>query len=195
MNATGLVNAALTRLGERSITGLDQETSTARVALFFFHDIVDEVTTESDWSFSKHRVSAEPEEETPDTSDYLYAYTVPEDCLRVLSVSPDVQYEIEGIPTMLYCDVSEIVITYQRSLVEIDEETELPELRSSTLPPKFLQALSCRLASVIAVKIGGNPNIMADLRNEYYLLLRQTRGQDAQETPGKNDTTDWWWEA
>lgn len=56
MDALGLINLALMRIGERAIADVAADSTTARVASQFFRHSVDEVTTEHQWTFAKKRI-------------------------------------------------------------------------------------------------------------------------------------------
>lgn len=198
MDALGLINLALMRIGERAIADVAADSTTARVASQFFRHSVDEVTTENQWTFAKKRAQLtyiDPESQGAPTnlSGYEFMYNVPADALRILSMVEDEQFIIES--GLIYSNAENPTIVYLATLVT-EGDTGAGEDKFTIpggLPPKFLEATACRLGMKIGTKIGADGQIMGMLAQEYRFLLQQAMNNDAMDSPGKEDDQVAWW--
>ena len=84
MDALGLINLALMRIGERAIATLDADSTTARVASQFFHHSVDEVTSEHQWTFAKKRLELTEDTSADNLTEYAHAFAVPAGTINTL---------------------------------------------------------------------------------------------------------------
>lgn len=88
---TGIVNIALARISVERISSLDSgSTKQARVARDLFDEARDELLRMHTWSFATKRVElaqATGSGATP-AFGFDYAYNVPSDLLRIISVHP-----------------------------------------------------------------------------------------------------------
>lgn len=187
MNALGIVNLALRRLNEKIAVSLDVDSTAVRACLQFFAPAMDEVTSESEWSFAKTRAALSLDTTSENQTKYEYMYDRPADALRII---PESSYEIEG--TKIYSDVADLAVPYIRSLV--DETGNTPEVAAGVyLPVKFYLAVSLRLATHVALALNKSDYLGA-LQSEYSVLLTQAKNVDAMENPGAGDDVEHWHE-
>ena len=118
-------------------------------------------TWATDLAAGKWVTTVEPE------FDFDHSYRVPTDSLRVLRMSVDVDYKIEG--DYLYTDETTCKIKYIKKVTDADE-----------YPPSFIIALSAALAEALSLAITNNRNITADAKVHAKQKKLEALGSDAQ---------------
>lgn len=99
--------------------------------------------------------------------DYTYAYRLPTDVLRVLSMSGDYEHKIEG--GYLYTDETTAQIKYIAQITDPDD-----------FDSAFVTAFVAQLAATLALAITNNRNITADVKAEAKEKKIEALGTDAQ---------------
>ena len=84
----GICNSALIKVGGSVIQSLTQDTKSAQILNAIYAHIRNEVLRAHKWKFAMKRAILSPLATTPEF-EYNYQYTVPLDCLRVVSVDDD----------------------------------------------------------------------------------------------------------
>ena len=184
-----IVNAALIRLGETTITALSDETKPARLANAIYADVRDAVTRAHPWNFALARAELTANASAP-TWGYANAYDLPGDpdhCLRVLTV--DGEDEISGRWTIEGRQIlsnlsSPIRIVFLRRISEPDDTD-----------PLFREALSARLARELAEPLGKSTSLQQTMGELYEAKLREARSADGQEGTPDLLSADGWLEA
>ncbi|MDO9100502.1 MAG: hypothetical protein Q7V53_07200 [Caldisericota bacterium] len=90
-----LINIALSRIGEFSITALDEGTPQQQKAVTFFTNTRKALLRAHPWNFAVHEVElARIPDETP--YDFQYAFQLPADFLRLLKVHDARNFKVQG---------------------------------------------------------------------------------------------------
>lgn len=179
-----IVNAALIRLGETTITALADDLKPARLANEIYADVRDAVTRAHPWNFALARAELAANANAP-TWGYAYAYDLPvepDHCLRVLTVDGerDGRWTIEGRQIVSNLP-SPIRILYLRRISEPDDTD-----------PLFREALSARLARELAEPLGKSTSLQQAMGNLYEAKLREARSADGQEGTPEILSADTW---
>lgn len=169
--AITLCSKALVKLGAKSITSFNEETTESEVASQLYETILQDLLSSYPWRFALQQVSLGRLQTTPLT-DYQYAYQLPNNCLRILSAgqntkSSGIKYRVVG--TKLYANVPEVVLTY----IEKPDE--------STFPPFFVKALIANLASEFCLPLTESTTRTDYMRKIAAEELTQARLVDAQQ--------------
>ena len=176
LSSIALCSRALLKLGAGSIASFDEGTAEAEVAANLFGHVRDAMLSAHPWSFATGqatlaRLSAQP------VADYAYAYQLPADFLRALSVGTGgrgrgADYRIAE--KRLHTDMSEIVLTYIFRPVE--EE----------FPPFFDQALIARLSAEFCIPLTESTSRFETLNKMAKIEFGHVKTIDAQQdTPGR----------
>jgi len=181
-----IVNAALIRLGETTITALSDDIKPARLANAIYADVRDAVTRAHPWNFALMRAALTANASAP-TWGYANAYDLPGDpdhCLRVLTVEGEDEqagrWTVEG--RQIVSDLSSpIRILYLRR-VSAPDDTD----------PLFREALSARLARELAEPLGKSTSLQKAMAELYDAKLREARSADGQEGTPEILTADTW---
>lgn len=181
-----IVNAALIRLGETTITALSDDIKPARLANAIYADVRDAVTRAHPWNFALMRAALTANASAP-TWGYANAYDLPGDpdhCLRVLTVEGEDEqagrWTVEG--RQIVSDLSSpIRILYLRR-VSAPDDTD----------PLFREALSARLARELAEPLGKSTSLQKAMAELYEAKLREARSADGQEGTPEILTADTW---
>jgi len=101
---------ALMMLGDAPISDFDEDNDRARRAKALWPIVSDYVLRRHPWNCAIKRVTLSPEATAP-AFDYAYAFTMPGDCLRVLSVGMEGErprYKVEGRKILMDFNVCQL---------------------------------------------------------------------------------------
>jgi hypothetical protein len=134
--AVRIINSAISRCNGKTITSVDDGTPEAILADLNYEDIVRAELTASPWKFARKVDDCTLRPETPDSCRYGYAWALPDDVLklRTLTVNGEpIDYIIasEGVVWTACSDTPQAVYTYRA-----------PE---DAWVPTFTEALKIRL--------------------------------------------------
>jgi len=176
LSSIALCSRALLKLGAGSIASFDEGTAEAEVAANLFGHIRDAMLSAHPWSFATGqvtlaRLNAEP------VADYAYAYQLPADFLRALSVGAGgrgrgAEYRIAE--KHLHTNLSETILTY---IFRPNEEE---------FPPFFDQALIARLSAEFCIPLTESTTRSVALNKIAEIEFGRAKTIDGQQnTPGR----------
>lgn len=176
MTQIDLINAALIKLGAAKITSLNDGSTEADIASTLYTPVRDGMLALYPWGFATAQVVlATPT--TPPTADYTYAFSLPADHVRTLSVgdgtvSHGASFRVQG--TTIETDLPQITLSYIRRGSE------------STQPPHFNLAFIARLAAEFCLPLTENTSRAETLYRLAERELVAARSLDAQQdTPAR----------
>jgi hypothetical protein len=181
LSSIALCSRALLKIGADTITSFDEGTAEAEIAANLYPTARDALLSAHPWNFATAqatlaRLSAEP------VADFAYAYQLPSDLLRVISVGEGergrgVRFRIAE--RRLHTDASDVVLTY------------IFRPQESDFPPFFDQALIARLAGEFCIPLTGSTSRAEMLEKLADAELRRAKLIDAQQetTGGFDDFT------
>jgi hypothetical protein len=170
-----LINAALIKLGAYKITALNDGSTEADIAGTLYTPTRDAVLSAYPWSFATRQVVLSTPSSTTPVADYAYAFDLPNDHLRTLSVGSNgsgagVTYRING--TKIETDEAIIILTY---IARVSETSQ---------PPFFDLLLINRLATEFCLPLTENAARSDNFYKIFDRDMSQARGIDAmQDTP------------
>lgn len=158
-----ICNLALARIGEASITSLEEASQPARACRLFFVSTRDELLQALPWNFAIRREVLSRLADAP-RFGWSFQYQLPSDYLNVVQLNAwrahearDL-YEIEG--EMLLTDQEVAELRYTARV----EDSEL-------FPPLFVEALYTKLASKLAERLTGSRSLVEALLGEYNQIV------------------------
>lgn len=179
----GIVNAALIKLGEGTITSLTENSKPARLARAVYADLRDAVLQAHPWNFAVARavLAADP---TPPAWGFAHAFTLPAEpdyCLRVLGLEDSAaEWRVEG-RKILADEGGPLRILYVRRVTDPNEHSAL-----------FRDALAARIAAELAEPLKQSTSMGEQMRLLYEKKLSEARTSDAQEgTPAPVEADEW----
>jgi hypothetical protein len=172
LTAIELCSAALVKIGSRPITSFTDASAEADVANRLYEITRDALLSAHPWSFTLAQQEVAAEAAAP-TADFDHAFTLPGDCLRVLSAgipgsSRGLTYRVQG--QKLLADVDRITVSYQRRADEAD------------MPPFFVAALVARLAAELCLPLTEGTSRSEALHQLAASELRLARLIDSQQS-------------
>ncbi len=166
-----ICNGALNQLGASTILSLTEDSKNARLCNARYTQVRDAVFRSHPWNCLQKRVQLAADSDAP-TWGFTKQYTLPADCLRVLTILDyDADYKIEG--RKILTDNSTMKILY---VSRIEDPNEYDELLRETL--------SAALAADIAYAITSSNPVAVNMYNLYKEKLKEARFVDA--TEGQN---------
>ena len=176
-----IFNLALSKLGEDIIISLSEDSKPGRACNLIYADTRDNLLRSHSWNFATNRASLALLTTTP-AYEFDYEYQLPSDCLKVLKMDPegnDITFKIEG--RKLLTNEKPVNILY---ITQITDTNKFDSL--------FIEVLSAKLASELAVTLTESINLADFLNQKYEISLSLARGMDAQEgTPENIIATSW----
>jgi len=174
ISETSICNQALSYLGTKRITSIDEASRTAEHCRDHYPFVRDAVIEDRYWSFARARDISTVNNK--DAFSNLFAHPMPQEWLQVFYVHADacetpVHWEREG--RFILCDASTVYMKGVRRVVDTGFFSNM-----------FVQTLATRLAADLAIPITENRNLQADYWNLYGVKLSQAAARDGMQ--GKN---------
>ncbi|NQV46545.1 MAG: hypothetical protein HQ504_02060 [Rhodospirillaceae bacterium] len=176
LSSIALSSRALLKIGATSIASFDEGTAEAEIAGNLYGHVRDALLSAHPWSFASGQMTLAQLSDTP-VADYQYAYQLPADFLRALSVGSGgrgrgADYRIAE--RRLHTDEPEIVLSY---IFRPDEQE---------FPPFFDQALITRLAAEFCIPLTESTSRSEVLHRLAENEFKRAKNIDAQQdTPGR----------
>lgn len=191
---------ALSKIGESTpITSFDDENKPARELKKRYEFVRDAELRRRKWCFSLTRTTL-PAIASPDPAPtpYSYAYQLPSDCLKVLSVgdyAPGGSYV--DLNTAL--DTAEFKIEGRRILTDFAAPLRLRYVKQVTDPTQFdaafVESFAARLAYEIAMPITQSRSVKDDAWSDYVVSIREAVKANAIEVAPEQMNDDAWLQA
>lgn len=162
MSKVAVINVALRRLGQETITSLTEGSRAANLANPHYDELLELLTRRNQWNWAEKRVQLARSASTP-VSTFDYQFFMPADCARVVVVSADdsgssnLRYELAYDDTdgnVLLADATQIYLTYVSYVTD-----------TAKMPPDFRYALSMALARDLAIPLTNSRGIADDMRD------------------------------
>jgi hypothetical protein len=169
----GIYNMALSLVGARRAESMDEQTKGLRLCGDFFDSVRDSALALYAWEFAVRQEQLEKGEDAP-SFGHAFAYTLPDDCIKVLEMSPSSwAYAVIGrtLQTSADSDVTPVAISF---VARVDD----PALFS----PAFYKALGLGLAEALCVPLLGaakGAGLASLLARRFALALDEAMSADA----------------
>lgn len=163
---------ALLMLGDSPINSFDESTSRARLATNLWEPVRDMVLRLHPWNCAVKRISLAPDSIAP-AFDWNYQFTLPADCLRVLSVGrsgAESDWLVES--GKLLCDENPVLLRYIW-------RNESPARWDSAL----VWAMTIAMRAVFSQPVAASTSLEQLIRDQLQDVLKQARAADGQEDP------------
>ena len=161
-------NRALSKIGdELVILSLDDNAKPARYCKALYADTRDFVLRSYPWRFALKRYVLAPLRDKP-LFGYEYQFSLPPDCLRVWKTEDNRRYQVEGQRLLTDSDVCRFI-----GISRVEDAT--------LFDPMFVEALSLRLASELAVPLAASVALRDSLTKEYQQFVQQAKTASAME--------------
>lgn len=166
-----ICNMALAEIGRGAqITSIDEASQAARACKLRYPYARDACLRAYDWNFAARRAEL-PKNAVAPAFEYANAYDLPADCLLVRSVfdGDAEKWVVEG--RQILTDMGDPIFIKYTALVT----------QTAAFDPLFVEALSARVASDIAVQLSESVSRAQGLWQVYQSKLVEARRRDAQE--------------
>ena len=166
-----IINIALARLGESPIQDINEGSAPANAAKLIY-DAERQATLRSyPWNFAlKQKTLARLDQEDV---DFENVFALPVDCLRVVRLmdagsKAEAQYVTRG--GCVCTDSDRVILEY------------VADMKDATFyDSKFVEALTYRLASALAMPVKGSPELMGNYMNLFRDLVTEAAARSAGE--------------
>jgi len=185
ISETKICNLGLTKIGEKMITSLVDDSNTARLCDLLYAEMRDELLCRYRWKFAVHRKSVAADSDTPEHG-YDYQYSIPASpvCLRLLKV------EVEATELTDWVREQDKILTSGE-----DAEIDLTYIRQVTdcakFPKSFVKALAMSIAEHLAYNLIQSSAAAERVKLAYDQAILQARQQneleDWRDEAGNND--------
>lgn len=182
-----ICNIALARIGDARIADINADDEKARLCNLFYDQTRDEVLREHAWSFAQGR-SLLASLSGDNLTGYDYRYQLPLDCLYVRKLI-DAEgesygdltndYQIEG--RELHTDVNPCAIRYTKKVTD-----------PGKFDSQFVEAVSLKLASKLALKLSGKQQIEGSMIQQYMIVLQNAKSIDGEEREASHIPEKYW---
>ena len=200
---TEICNLALTRLGHQQITDISTDiTKGGDLCRLHYGRTRDALLRMHPWNFAIKRASLASYSTAP-SFEYLYAFLLPVDCLKVIRTS----WEATGYSSLdsaVNVFWSEMTVPYRieahegKKALLCNEATASIEYiakitDTSLFDANFTDVLAQRLAAELAMPLTDNQSFTKTAWDMYSMKLNDARTQDAQEGSARDIIDDSYW--
>jgi hypothetical protein len=174
MDSTTICNLALAKIGDQSITSLDDNTLESRFCKLYYPVVLGECLMLNTWNFAT-KLANLSEITTVPIFDWAHAYQLPSDFARITKFNPSrlsdqiANYEING--SVLLSDETTASIVY------ISNNPD-----PSTFTPSFVSILTLKLASDLAKPVSGSLELKNQLLTQFERAISEAGRTDANST-------------
>lgn len=192
-----IANMALGNIGARdTIESFDEQSIEARTAKFWYPKSRQSVLEAYDWSFARVRVALSLDEEDP-PDDWYFRYGLPADCLKARRITNNMQSPgWADWPTAWTVDPDSTPFSIElnadktrRTLLTNMEAAVLmytcDMIDTSLFTSMFVDALTYKLASDMAMRITGKASVREQNYKQYVFAVRDAAANDANEDQQK----------
>lgn len=174
----GIVNSALTKIGEKKITTLIEGSPSANAAADQYVNLRDDLLRQHSWNFATMRVKLVQSATVP-VSVFDFQYAVPADFIRVIEIHDNesgwgrVRYQIESDDadgTVIRSSATELWLRYVSKVTD-----------PNRMPPDFREALAFMLARDLALAIAQSNALHEQMDRQFRSALRRARAADGIE--------------
>ncbi|MCP4537779.1 MAG: hypothetical protein GY832_11600 [Chloroflexi bacterium] len=184
---TDILNMALLKMGEKTVTSIGQDTPTATKLRAAYDVVLDEALAagpEKGWKFTKERETISVDATSPD-SEYDYRFALPNGILRIINVHAD------GTDYTDWVREGQYILTNQ-----VDDEIDLIYVKRVTntglFPPHFTRVLYMMLAYQLAFNIIQSKTHANQIFEElYFRVLPKAIALDEQDGYVQEGSSSW----
>ena len=186
-NVTEICNKALTLLGAKLISSIDDESNEARFCKAQFDVLRDDMLEQGEWSFAIMRDTLPPSADPP-VNLWATLYAVPPDLIRLLECSYDpdlmtpVQWAVEGNRIAVRRE-AQSRLDYFASADPTGGNLQVKyiyrELNTERYTSLFTEAFSARLAAEGAIPLAQSAKLEALMRQRYEGKMANALATDA----------------
>jgi hypothetical protein len=165
-----IASNALLMVGDKPIASLEEGTDRARLCANLWPTVRDSVLRSHTWNCAIKRELLMPLAQAP-KFDWSYAFTLPGDCLRILSVgerNAEDEWEVQG-------DV--IAVDFAPCMLRYVFRNEVP----ATYDAMLVDLLTVTMAARMAYALTQSATLAQSLKDEAVALARRARAVDGQD--------------
>tara|TARA_R100000951_G_scaffold110273_1_gene108129 strand:+ start:3143 stop:3823 length:681 start_codon:yes stop_codon:yes gene_type:complete len=198
--AVQIANIALNNLGDKTISAFSDKSAQAFATKDRLQDIINSVLRAHPWNCMTKRDTL-PQLGTTPKYKFDYAYSLPTDSLRVLSLKEEEDYDYEWKIEIVHHDNQDLLalVTNATSAniryVKRYSGNQNHDNDSNTLSlfdPLLIQACGMALAGEVAMDLTGQSQLRDLMLGKYQTLLSEARSINGQEgTADKIESNEW----
>ena len=164
-----ICNRALSnKLGGSRITSLNDDSKGAKECSLAYEYVRDFVLRAHVWNCTVKRAVLSPLSSIPEY-EHAYEYQLPSDCIRILSVDTDYDWQVEGRK----------ILTDEGTVLNI--RYQVRETDPAQYDSMLVEAITCRLAYDICESITQSTSKKTELERDFKRVLIEAKAMDAQE--------------
>ena len=171
ISETSICNQALSWLGAREITSLEDPSTEAEYCRNNYPFLRDAVLEAAWWSFARDRATSTVADLTSWGS--LYKHAIPLDWIQVLRVYTD-----EGYTQSAWTREGRYILAPETTVYMLGKKRITDTGQMSTL---FVQAVAARLAADLAIPLTENRQLQSDMWTLYNDKIAEAKAQDGQQ--------------
>ena len=181
MSEVSICNQALSLVGAKSITSLDDDVNEAKLCKLNYAPVRDAVLAEHDWTFAT-RWETLAASANPATGEFTNEFPLPSDVLAVLFVGQNhahpENWQVEN--NAIRTDAT----TCKCQVLYLVEDT-------SKFSAMFTQALVARLAAELAIPITNSRTLMENMFAMYDQKMKRATAKDGQQGRSRRLRSTW----
>lgn len=179
-----IVNRALSKIGQRPIASITEESAPAKAALLVYDSVRREVLQSYSWAFAVRTTKLTMLSTVP--LDFKFAFALPSDCLRAIKVTAPDTYRCPERP-----DNKTFIVRGNELLTDLPVailEYVADVTREDDFDARFTEAFALKLASELAIPLGGKADLMSSYSQQYEYSVRHAAAQSESQFYEEHET-------
>lgn len=179
-----LINRALSKIGQRPISSASEESPQAKAAMLVYDSVRREVLQSYSWAFAVRTEKLALLSSVP--LDFKFSFALPPDCLRAIRVTAPPSFRCqEGDGGRTFAVRGNEVLTDLPAAV-LEYVSDVTDER--LFDPRFCESFVLKLASELAIPLGGKGELMTSYAQQYDVAVRHAAAQSESQFYEEHDT-------
>jgi len=165
-----IANSALINLGAEPIMSFDDDSKEARACKNRYARVRDIVLRMHPWNRAIRRVITAPLADDTPAFGFTYKHQLPADCLRILSIDPEQDYEFRLEGKQIFTDSTALEVKYVAAIEDVAQFDDL-----------LCEAIAMYLAWTLAYFITQSNSVKKQMWEDLQMIMMKAKSTDAQE--------------
>jgi len=172
-----IINLALTRLGQATISSVDEASTEASTALTIYDTVLRAVLQDHAWSFNTRRLPLALLDVNTFGTGFSLAYAIPSDCLQVYEIWNEAASSDIGVAQRTpFIEENNILYTNKPHAILVYGAYEPA---ANAYSPLFVDAFAFRLAAELSIPLSQRSSMFDTMMSSYQEVVHNAKFKNA----------------
>lgn len=172
-----IINLALTRLGQATISSVDEASTEASTAITIYDTVLRAVLQDHAWAFNTRRVLLALRDINTFGTGFSLAYAIPSDCLQVYEIwNGGASADIGAAQRVPFIEENNILYTNKPHALLVYGAYEPV---ANAYSPLFVDAFAFRLAAELSIPLSQRTSMFDTMMSSYQEVVQNAKFKNA----------------